>query len=147
MVQAGVDDVFERAKKLMLDDFVEGSDPGLAVASSDQIDFSVVAFGLDAKRTVVDQKRARAVASNAGIRLEGLGGTEGGVIGAVAGLGLAHIRNDGRFLLKGKNREISGVQPVSAILESGVDRVMTLEGRAVLFVEEADAGYIALKRE
>jgi hypothetical protein len=163
-----MDAIFERAKKLMLDDFVEGSDPGLAVASSDQINFSVIAFGQDAKRIIVDQKRARAVAANAGIRLEGLGGTEGGVIGAVAGLGLAHIRNDGRFLLKGKNRELSGVQPVSALLCSGIDRVMTLDGRvvgdgcitlkksptpsvvlgkAVLFVEEADDGYVALKRE
>jgi len=162
------DDIFEKAKKLMLDDFVQGSDPGLAMASSDQIDFSVVAFGQDAKRSIVDQKRARAVAANAGIRLEGLGGTEGGVIGAVAGLGLAHIRNDGRFLLKGKNRELSGVQPVSALLLSGIDKVMTLEGRvvgdgrvtikksptpsvvlgkAILFVEEADGGYIAIKRE
>jgi hypothetical protein len=166
--EAGLDDVFDAAKKHMLGDFVEGSDPGLAVASSGQINFSVVAFGQDAKRSVVDQKRARAVAANAGIRLEGLGGTEGGVIGAVAGLGLAHIRNDGRFLLKGKNREISGVQPVSALLRSGIDRIVTLEGRivedgtvqlkksptpsvvlgkAVLFVEEADGEYIALKRE
>ncbi len=165
---ANTDDIFERAKKLMLDDFVEGSDPGLAVASSDQVNFSVIAFGQDAKRAVVDQKRARAVAANAGIRLEGLGGTEGGVIGAVAGLGLAHIRNDGRFLLKGRNREISGLQPVSIILGSGIDEVMTLDGRiladgtvrikktptpsvvlgkAILFVEEADDGYIALKRE
>ncbi len=165
---SGVEDVFEKAKKLMLDDLVEGSDPGLAVASSEQVNFSVIAFGQDAKHTVVDQKRARAVAANAGIRLEGLGGTEGGVIGAVAGVGLAHIRNDGRFLLKGKNRELSGVQPVSILLGSGIDGVMTLEGRivadgrvtlkksptpsvvlgkAVLFVEEADDGYIALKRE
>ncbi len=165
---ADTDHVFEAVRKLMLDDFVEGSDPGLAVASSDRINFSVIAFGQDAKRTIVDQKRARAVAANAGIRLEGLGGTEGGVIGAVAGLGLAHIRNDGRFLLKGRNRELSGVQPVSALLRSGIDRVMTLDGRvvgdgritikktptpsvvlgkAVLFVEEADDGYVALKRE
>ncbi len=165
---AGADHVFEYTKKLMLDDFVEESDPGLAVAASEQINYSVVAFGQDAKRSVVDQKRARAVAVNAGIRLEGLGGTEGGVIGAVAGLGLAHIRNDGRFLLKGKNRELSGVQPVSALLKSGIDRVMTLDGhvvgdgsvmliksptpsvvlgKAVLFVEEADNGYVALKRE
>lgn len=166
--EAGVDDIFNAAKKMMLDDFVEGSDPGLAAASSDQINYSVVAFGQDAKRSIVDQKRARAVAANASIRLEGLGGTEGGVIGAMAGVGLAHIRNDGRFLLKGRNRELSGVQPVSALLRSGIDKVMTLEGRvvgdgrvtlkksptpsvvlgkAVLFVEEADDGYIALKRE
>ncbi len=166
--EAGLEDVFDRVKELMLDDFVEGSDPGLAIASSEQVNYGVIAFGQDAKHSIVDQKRARAVAANADIRLEGLGGTEGGVIGAMAGLGLAHIRNDGRFLLKGRNRELSGVQPVSALLRSGIDRVMTLEGRvvgegrvtlkksptpsvvlgkAVLFVEEADDGYVALKRE
>jgi hypothetical protein len=164
---AGLDDIFNAAKAMMLDDFVEGSDPGLAVASSDQINYSVVAFGQDAKRIVVDQKRARSVAANAGIRLEGLGGTEGGVIGAVAGLGLAAARNDGRFLLRGRNRELIGPQPVWALLNAGIDQVMTIDGRvvddgmvairksptpsfvhgkAVLFVEEDADGYVALKR-
>jgi hypothetical protein len=166
--ESGLDDVFDVAKKLMLGDFVEGSDPGLAAAYTEQVNYGVIAFGQDAKRSVVDQKRARAVAANAGIRLEGLGGTEGGVIGAVAGLGLAHIRNDGRFLLKGRNRELAGAQTISVLLRSGIDKVITLDGRivkdgtvllkksptpsvvqgkAVLFVEEADDGYVALKRE
>lgn len=165
--EEGADDIFNAAKKMMLDDFVEGSDPGLAVASTKQVNYSVVAFGQDAKRIVVDQDRARSVAANAGIRLEGLGGTEGGVIGSVAGIGLASAGSDGRFLLKGRNRDLIGPQPVWALLNSGIDRVMTIDGRvidegmiairkaptpslvqgrAVLFVEEAGDGYVALKR-
>ncbi|BAI60519.1 conserved hypothetical protein [Methanocella paludicola SANAE] len=164
---SGMDDIFDTAKKLMLDDFVEGSDPGIAVASSRQVNSGVVAFGQDAKCIVVNQERARSVAANAGIRLEGLGGTEGGVIGSVAGIGLAASGSDGRFLLRGRNRELIGPQPVWALLSSGIDQVMTIDGRlvndgmiairksptpsfvqgrAVLFVEESDGGYVALKR-
>lgn len=161
-------DIFETAKKLMLADFVEGSDPGVAVATSEQVNYSVVAFGADAKRSIVTQQRARSIARNTGILLEGLGGTQDGVIGCVAGIGLASIKNDGRFLLKGRNRELVGPQMVPALLSRGVDSVMTLDGRiitdglvqiknsptpsvvqgkAILFVDDADGGLVALKRD
>jgi hypothetical protein len=153
---------------MMMSDFIQGSDPGIAVASDREITTSVVTFGLDAKRVIVTQERARKVASNAGIRLEGLGGTEGGVIGAMAGIGLASMKNDGRFLLKGKNRDVTGIQPVIKILDAGVDQVMTLEGnlitdgsveivkslvpsyvqgKAVLYVECREGRLFALKRD
>lgn len=161
-------DIFEQAKKLMLADFVQGSDPGVAVATGEQINCCVVAFGLDAKRSVVNQKRARSIAKNADILLEGLGGTEDGVIGCVAGLGLASMESDGRFLLKGRNRELTGPQQVSTLLGTGIDQVMTLDGiviadgrielvksptpsvvrgKAVLFVEDQDGKLVALKRD
>lgn len=163
-----MDDIFEAAKGMMMSDFIQGSDPGIAVASDREITTSVVTFGLDAKRVIVTQERARKVASNAGIRLEGLGGTEGGVIGAMAGIGLASMKNDGRFLLKGKNRDVTGIQPVIKILDAGVDQVMTLEGnlitdgsveiakslvpsyvqgKAVLYVECREGRLFALKRD
>lgn len=161
-------DIFAMGKKLMLADFVEGSDPGIAVATGEQVNYSVVAFGMDAKRSIVSQQRARSIAKNSGIILEGLGGTQDGVIGCVAGVGLASIKNDGRFLLKGRNRELVGPQLVPALLNAGVDRVMTLDGRiindglvriknsptpsvvqgkAVLFVDDDDDGFVALKRD
>ena len=127
-----IDEIFYATKKMMLDDFIVGSDPGLAVAHTEQVTASVVAFGQDAKNIVVTQQRAREVAGNNKIRLEGLGGTEGGVIGAIAGIGLATLRNDGRFLLKGKNRELTGTRPVSEIINAGIDQVFTLQGEAVL---------------
>nr|WP_255668288.1 ABC transporter substrate-binding protein [Methanocella sp. CWC-04] len=166
--QAEMDDIFDTAKDLMLSDFVEGSDPGIAIASSHQVTYGVTAFGIDAKKIVLNQDRARKVAKNAGIRLEGLGGTEGGVIGAVAGIGLAAIKNDGRFLLKGGNRDLTGVLNVRDILCAGIDHIMTLDGRvltdgnidvgksktpsfvqgkAVLFVDECDGRLVALKRD
>jgi tRNA(Ile2) C34 agmatinyltransferase TiaS len=162
-----MDDVFSVSKRLLLDDFVEGSDPGLAIAFSSQIATSAVAFAQDAKTTVVTQQRAREVAGNCGIRFEGLGGTNGGIIGAIAGVALASLQNDGRFLLKGRNRELTGIRSVPEIISAGIDEVQTLQGeklgsgivqilknatpsfvlgKAVLFVEDRDGYMVALKR-
>jgi hypothetical protein len=159
--------IFNKTKQLILSDFVEGSDPGLAVAVDTQITTAAVAFGLDAKITIVTQQRAEEVARNSNIRFEGLGGTNGGIIGAIAGVGLASLKNDGRFLLKGKNRELQGTRPISEIISAGIDEVMTLQGdpvkeglvqipknatpsfvqgKAVLFVEKRETCFYALKR-
>ncbi|MGA9140031.1 MAG: ABC transporter substrate-binding protein [Methanocella sp.] len=161
--------IFRKVKKLMLADFIEGSDPGLAVATSSQITAGVAAFGLDAKKMVVTMDRAKEVARNACMTVEGLGGTCGGIIGAVAGIGLASMGNDGRFLMKGRARDLKhSVRTLSEVLASGIDQVVTLDGRlisggridlsrsanpsfvqgkAVLFVEESDGCLIALKRD
>ena len=158
------------AEKTMLDDFVEGSDPGLAGATLDQVAPAVVAFGRDAQRTVLTQERARTLAGNLGIWLKGLGGTEDGVIGAMAGLGLASTRNDGRFLQKGAIRSHTGPTPAEVLLGAGIDEIMTLDGRrvtkgtivlkegkaakpcpvngrAVLFVDEQNGELVAVKRD
>jgi hypothetical protein len=164
---AASDEIFSTAKKLMLEDFIQGSDPGLAVSSAEAVSPAIVAFGQDAKNIVVTQERALSVAKVCKVRVEGLGGTNGGVIGAVAGIGLASICSDGRFLLKGKNRELQGVRSASEILTSGIDQIMTLQGdtvqegkvqipknatpsfiggKAVLFVEKNADGLVAVKR-
>lgn len=166
---ADLHQIFDTVKALMLADFIDGSDPGLAVAPAGIVNPGVVIFGADAKRTIVTQARARSVAAIAGIRCEGLGGTEGGVIGAVAGIGLASTGSDGRFLMKGRSRELKGsVRQLAEVLEAGIDRVMTVDGdsvkagdidlgksanpsfvqgKAVLFVEPSDGRYVALKRD
>ena len=162
-----MENIFSTVKKLMLADFIVGSDPGLAIAETLQIASSAVAFGQDAKTMIVTQERAMNVARNCGIRVEGLGGTNGGVIGAVAGIGLASLGNDGRFLLKGKNRELCGIRSVSEIINAGINQIVTLQGeiinegtvrvpknatpsfiqgKAVLFVEKSDDCFVALKR-
>jgi len=161
--------LYEVAKKMMLEDFIEGSDPGIAIATGTQLTPANVAFGLDAKKIVVTQARAKEVAKNSSIRFDPLGGTGNGIIGAIAGIGLASTRNDGRFLLKGKNRELAaGTRTVSELLKAGIDQVLALngeavndetvevlknavpsfiQGRAVLFVEKRDGCLIALKRD
>lgn len=164
---SAMNEIFATAKRLMLEDFVEGSDPGLAICSSEEVTPAIVAFGQDAKSMIVTQQRALSVAKNCGIHVEGLGGTNGGIIGAVAGIGLASLQNDGRFLLKGKNRELTGVRSVQEVFGAGIDQILTLQGdvvtegkvqikknatpsfihgKAVLFVEKADGFLVALKR-
>ena len=161
--------LFETVKEVMLDDFVEGSDPGIAVACANEIPAPLIAFGRDAQRKVLTQDNARSLARNLGIRLEGLGGTEDGVIGTMAGLGLAKGGNDGRFLLRGSVRDFSGPVDVETILNAGVDLVYAtdgrvlesgriivedgksvkpcpVDGRAVLFVEEIDGQFHAVNR-
>ena len=126
-----LNDIFEIAREEMLNDFIEGSDPGLAVAHHSQILPPLVAYGRDAKDTVLNQGKSRTLARNLGIRLEGLGGTEDGVIGAMAGLGLAFTNNDGRFLQIGKIRDLTGTQTVENLLEAGIDIVFNIDGRIV----------------
>jgi hypothetical protein len=167
--EADIGLIFTTVKTLMLADFIEGSDPGLAVATSEQVTAGVTAFGLDAKKMVVTMERAKEVARNAGILCEGLGGTCGGMIGAIAGIGLASMGNDGRFLMKGHARDLKhSVRTLQEVLASGIDQVITLDGRpvscgnidmnqsanpsfvqgkAVLFVEDRDGCLIALKRD
>jgi hypothetical protein len=53
--------------------------------------------------------------------LEGLGGTEGGVIGALAAVGLAATGDDGRVVQWDDwADDLAGVQPVEAIAARGV---------------------------
>jgi len=150
--------IFETAKECMLSDFVEGSDPGIAVACADEILPPLIAYGRDAQRIVLNQKKARTLAKTLGIRLEGLGGTEDGVIGTMAGLGLAKSGNDGRYLMCGTIRDISGPADVATLVGHMVEdgRIMIKEGksakpcpfdgRKILFVENIDGQYHAVKR-
>ena len=88
--------LFEELKQLMLSDFIEGSDPGLCLTT--QVPNAVVDWGRRCQQEIVTQADARTLAAATGVRLEGLGGTQGGVIGALAAIGLAATGNDGRLI-------------------------------------------------
>jgi tRNA(Ile2) C34 agmatinyltransferase TiaS len=151
--------ILEIARNIMLDDFVEGSDPGLAVARTADILPEIMEFGLRAKQHILTQEMARDLARCTDVVLEGLGGTNGGIIGALAGLGLAATGNDGRYVLLGDLRGLSGDIPVEKLLDSGISLISTCsgdeiktgvvrvrkfpkpairKGRPVLFVEKRD---------
>src|SRR5512136_2180751 len=119
----------DEAQALMLADFQDGSDPGLCVARA--IVPEMVQFGQRAKIDVVHQSTARDLANRCGCILRGLGGTQDGVIGALAGVGLAATGEDGRFILLGAMRELDGVQTVPAILASGIAEVRSMDGQVV----------------
>lgn len=124
---ADLEAVFRHVKECMLADFQPGSDPGLCVASA--VPAEITEFGRRTKVELVTQAEARQLAAKHGILLEGLGGTEGGVIGALAGVGLSASGEDGRYVMVGSLRELSGLQPVTAVLAAGVDHLQTQEGQ------------------
>jgi tRNA(Ile2) C34 agmatinyltransferase TiaS len=118
-----------QVRELMLNDFQPGSDPGLCVAHT--VPAAVTEFGRQVQRRLVSQDQARALAAAHGIPLVGLGGDEDGVIGALAAVGLAASGEDGRYVLVGRSRELTDLQPVSAILAAGIAAVQTIEGQPV----------------
>jgi tRNA(Ile2) C34 agmatinyltransferase TiaS len=119
----------DRVRSMMLADFVPGSDPGLCVAH--EVPSAVSEFGRRAQRELVTQAEARALAQEHGLWLEGLGGTQDGVIGALASVGLSATAEDGRYVFTGRMRELVGLQPVAALLEAGIAAVETADGRPV----------------
>ena len=109
--------------------FVEGSDPGLAVGT--QASNEMIAFASRAKNAVVTQAEARTVAACSGCHLEGLGGTNQGIIGALAAIALAASGDDGRVVHVDEwpwPDEFSGVQSVAAIRARGVTEIRTNTG-------------------
>jgi tRNA(Ile2) C34 agmatinyltransferase TiaS len=119
----------ERVKALMLADFHPGSDPGLCVAA--EVPAAVNAFGRRVQTELVTQAEAWALASAHRIMLQGLGGSQDGVIGALAAVGLAAAGDDGRYVLIDRSRELTGLQPVSAVLAAGISAVQTIDGQPV----------------
>src|SRR5262249_16903674 len=116
-------------REVMWSRFVEGSDPGLAVTAkaSDEM----TAFAGRAKNDLVTQAEARAVADRGGCHLEGLGGTQQGIIGALAAVALVAGGDDGRVVHVHEwpwPDSFSGVQPVAAIHRRGIAEIQTLSG-------------------
>lgn len=168
----GAEALASHLRKEMLDWFVEGSDPGLCVAEA-PVPEAVQEYAWRCKGDVVRQGEARGLARSLGIRLEGLGGTEDGVIGALAAVGLAATGQDGRVIhLEGWDlaQPLTGEVEVEDILARGVDEVrerasgrvlaagrvlldrklrpnLVESGKVVLFVEsrEAPGSWKALK--
>jgi tRNA(Ile2) C34 agmatinyltransferase TiaS len=124
------DALLQQIRQWMLDDFQPGSDPGLCVAHT--VPTAITEFGRQVQRHLVTQRDARSLAHTHGIPLEGLGGDQDGVIGALAAVGLAASGEDGRYVLVGRSRELTGLQPIRVLLEAGVAAVQTLDGQPVL---------------
>jgi tRNA(Ile2) C34 agmatinyltransferase TiaS len=123
-------ELLRQVKALMLADFQAGSDPGLCVTAV-PVAAAIADFGRRTQRELVTQAEARALAEAHHVLLLGLGGDESGIIGALAAVGLAASGDDGRYVLVGRSRELSGLQPVSALLAAGIATVRTADGQTV----------------
>lgn len=121
--------LLESVRDMMLADFQPGSDPGLCVARV--VPDAVTEFGHRAQRELVTPGEAQELAAAFGLHLVALGGDGSGVIGALAAVGLAATGQDGRYVLVGRSRELTGLQPVSALLAAGIAAVQTVDGTNV----------------
>jgi len=93
-----IEPVIDAIKELILHLFHPGADPGLCVGYIDQFGEPIQAFGCRATTEVVTQVEAISLAKSAGVALLGLGGTNDGIIGALAACGLRASGQDGRFI-------------------------------------------------
>jgi len=126
------DDVQEFCRDFLLRESAEGSDAGLCIAAWDTLRDDVRSFGVRAKQEVLVRSEAEDMARDAGVFLEGLTGDHGGMIGALASVGLRRSGTDGRFVWLEGVRELSGVAPASDLIENtGIDAIEDREGRAV----------------
>lgn len=100
-----------------------GSDPGVCLAHEDKIDSALVEFGRTATGWKLTQKLAMEAARN--FELYGLGGTNDGIIGATAAVGLTKHGWCGRFIEYGQLRKFGSELHVQDLLETGIQVVST----------------------
>jgi hypothetical protein len=163
--------VFEEAARYVGARAAPGSDPGLCLAPRESIGAAVVAWGWRASSEVLNKADAAGLAQREGLRLEELGGSGDGIIGALAAVGLTAEGNAGRFLeLAGGLRDLGERLLASALRQKGIAllsvsrngdpvpadvEVITFDrarprligGRPVLLLERTEAGWCCFDRK
>jgi hypothetical protein len=111
--------LIEMATEHLLCHFVPGSDPGLCIMPQDfPFRERMIDFGLTCTTRIVSQAEALAAAS--GIHISGHGGTNDGIIGAAAAVGLTACGWSGRFVEYGDLRALPPTVPVGRLREAGI---------------------------
>ena len=121
-----IPELIELATDHIKEHFVKGSDPGLCVCSEKSEALKqLVPFGLSCLEEKMTQDQAHFAAT--GAHLSGHGGTNDGVIGSAAGVGLTHNGMHGRFneLKKGdfRLRDVPEKTTVSFLKSVGIEVV------------------------
>jgi tRNA(Ile2) C34 agmatinyltransferase TiaS len=105
--------------------YLEGSDPGICVAfEGDSALSGLINFGRECTRKVLTQKDALDVARQ--FHLSGHGGTNDGIIGAAAAVGLTASGWCGRFIELGQLRKMPDIISVKDLESLGV-KVVSLD--------------------
>jgi len=121
----GVSELAARIRSVMLPWCPAGSDPGLCIATS--VPESIEQWGRRAQRELLTKAGAVELARAANIHLEPLGGTGGGIIGALAAVGLLATWNSGRVIRCGRAApsamDVRGMLTTEDIHTRGVDRI------------------------
>lgn len=114
-----LDTLIERAAAHIVRHSVDGSDPGLCVAcEGDAALATLMEFGRTAATSVTSQ--AEAIEAARGVHLSGHGGTNDGIIGAAAGVGLTAAGWSGRFIEYGRLRDYPQRVPVGTLEADGM---------------------------
>lgn len=130
--------LIDSVRTFLRSQFIEGSDPGLCVTRT--VPRDVTEHGRRCQRELVSQDDALRLAERFGIHLEGLGGTEDGVIGALAAVGLVAEGNDGRVVQIGHWPDnLSGWQDVTMLDARGVE-MRCVETNRPLQINRIDVG-------
>jgi tRNA(Ile2) C34 agmatinyltransferase TiaS len=101
----------------------EGSDPGLCVVREDDVAPELVDFAVDATSIKLTQNAAMRAAPKGS--LQGLGGTNDGIIGAAAAVGLTRHGWCGRFIEYGELRSLTAPVTVADLNRCGVRVIST----------------------
>ena len=117
-----LDDIIQRAVAHLRHYAVQGSDPGLCVAAEFDASLNRLAeFGYLCTREVAAQRQAMDAAGQA--HLSGHGGTNDGIIGAAAAVGLTVSGWAGRFIEFGDLRNLPEEMWVGDLRKMGIDVV------------------------
>jgi hypothetical protein len=163
--------VFDAAAHYVRAHAAPGSDPGLCLARREAVGPAVVQWGWRAGCDVLHKAEAAALARRESLRLDEIGGTGDGIIGALAAVGLTAEGNAGRFLeLAGGLRDLGERLPARALRQKGIallsmspngdavpddveiltfDRVRPrlIGGRPVLLLEHTREGWVCFDRK
>jgi hypothetical protein len=124
--------IIRHSQEFLQQESASGSDPGLCVAVADAVlnTKALIAFGRKAKQRIVTKQAAGDLARDLGVHLSEHGGTGGGIIGALAAIGLRLHGSDGRFRgwhHLGKAGDIT--TPTALCGHEDIDAVITDTGR------------------
>lgn len=130
---ARLEAVIDCCREFLRTESAPGSDAGLCVLPLAATGEAVRTFGQRAQREVLRRSDAEALAAREGAYLEGLTGDHGGMIGALAAVGLRAEGADGRFVwVRGIRERTEQRCSIAELLQAtGVDAVGTLDGREI----------------
>jgi hypothetical protein len=98
----------------------EGSDPGVCMTTPEGVTAEVVRWGERAMREVLTIEEATAIAGRSAVDLRALGGTGGGIIGALGSVGLRVGGEYGRFVDMPGLREVGEVVTAEQLATMGI---------------------------
>ncbi|HOD36339.1 MAG TPA: hypothetical protein PLR20_09765 [Syntrophales bacterium] len=116
---SAADTLLERAIAHIEKESLPGSDPGLCLAHENGLSLArLMNFGVRCTKSIASQKEA--LAATRGFHLSGHGGTNDGVIGAAAAVGLTASGWSGRFIEFGRLRDLPDSVPVEELERCGM---------------------------